>query len=447
MTLLPAKRLHAALTALLVLGSACFTLPELRAADHGDAPALAHDQGADIADLYFFRDPNDATRVVLIATMRGFIVPGEAVNFAIFDPVVRYRFELYNKHINLDAPSADNPAAVKGFLKKIVANRAIDVTFSKRTAVPGPAGKEVLQIPQKQTASVRLTGFPGIDKTQAFTAEVYQPTLGATPNPQVVSDLTDGVKFFAGEVDDPFFFDIPFFSRFVASVRDGTAAPEARGRDTFAGYNILSIALSLPITAVKGANGDKVGAIFYTQRHDVEMPRKGEMKGVGPFKTVDRMANPGVNVALIPFTRKNLYNIATPRDDASGRFLGTPGSANGNGIIDTLEALGTGIRDILILGGVAAFHGDLLTLDLSVPNTGTGGGDNANAGFPNGRRLQDDVIDTFLFFVNNQQPLSDGANSNDVPFRDEFPFLGLPQQPRDPMPATPQDLVDDNTQN
>src|SRR3954471_10616400 len=74
-----------------------------RAADHGDAPALAQDQGADIADVFLFMDPTSAggnSDVVLIATIHGFITPGEAVNFGVFDPNVRYHFEIFNDHVN-----------------------------------------------------------------------------------------------------------------------------------------------------------------------------------------------------------------------------------------------------------------------------------------------------------------------------------------------------------
>src|SRR5437773_11900649 len=92
-----------------------------RAADHGDAPNVAGDQAADIGDVYFFLDPNDNTKAVMIMTVRGFIVPGEAVNFAIFDPNVLYRFEVEN--------SGDAKPDV-----------FFDVTFSDRTADPGPAG-------------------------------------------------------------------------------------------------------------------------------------------------------------------------------------------------------------------------------------------------------------------------------------------------------------------
>ena len=68
----------------------------VRAADHGDAPATAHDLGADLNDCYLFLDPNDNSRVVLLVTIHGFIAPGENANFGIFDPALRYRFEIEN---------------------------------------------------------------------------------------------------------------------------------------------------------------------------------------------------------------------------------------------------------------------------------------------------------------------------------------------------------------
>lgn len=66
------------------------------AADHGDGPRASNDQAADIADVYFFLDPNDPSMAVIIGTTRGFIVPSEASNFGIFDPDIHYRFEIEN---------------------------------------------------------------------------------------------------------------------------------------------------------------------------------------------------------------------------------------------------------------------------------------------------------------------------------------------------------------
>src|SRR5262249_51908687 len=145
-----------------------------------------------------------------------------------------------------------------------------------------------------------------------------------------------------------------------------------------------------------------------------------------------RMGNPAINVALIPFPRKNEYNLASPQDDADGRFAGD--------IIATLRALGTDDANIGILAGVAVARGDFLRLNLNLANSGPGGGDNANVGFPNGRRLGDDTIDTILFFVANQNTLGDNVNENDVRLRNRFPFFAPPQQPRDSG-------VDDNTRN
>jgi hypothetical protein len=383
-----------------------------RAADHGDAPNVAGDQAADLADVYFFLDPNNNNKVVLIATLRGFIVPGEAVNFAIFDPHVRYRFEIENT----------------GDARR---DAVIDVTFDKRVADPGPSPRQILQVPRAQTATVRLPNG------ETFTAPVFNPSLGSTPPPQMVTYNAGGtgVDFFAGEVDDPFFFDIPAFGRFIASVRNGDPDPSLlmRGRDTFAGYNILSIALRFPVSMFRGTS-NIIGVDFLAQRATQEVQDNGRITISGPFHTLDRMGNPAVNVALVPFNRKDAYNAASTEDDANGQFAG--------GIVATLRALGTSMSNINILAGVAVVHGDFLRVDVSIPNSGPGGGGNPQASFPNGRRLRDDVIDILLNIITNGAIVTgDNVNGNDVPLGNTFPFLAPPHQPR----AT--GVIDDKTRN
>ena len=399
-------------TSLLCVAALYGSIGVVRAADHGDAPNVASDQGADLGDVYFFLDPNDNTKAILIMTVHGFIAPGEAVNFAIFDEKIRYRF------------GVENTGDAK-------ADLVFDVTFDLRSAVPGPTGKEILQIPKAQTATITLPNG------STFTAPVLNPSLAATPPTQTVTtDAASGVSFFAGEVDDPFFFDIPAFSRFIASVRNGSPDPTqfARARDTFAGYNILAIALRVPLTLIKGA-GNVIGLEALTQRATQSVKKgRGKIVKTGVFGNVDRLGNPAVNVALIPFNRKNEYNAASPQDDAAGRFA--------NDITATLTALGTNTTNIGILASVAITHGDFLHLDVSIPNTGTGGGTNAAAAFPNGRRLQDDVIDTLLNIITNGAiTTGDNVNANDLPFADTFPFLAQSQQPF--APGT----IDDHTRN
>ena len=424
-----------------------------RAADHGDGPTVAHDQSADIGDLYFFLDPNpsETTQAVMIMTFRGFIVPGEAVNFAIYDPSVRYRFEIENT----------GDATPDTF---------IDVQFTQRTAADGPAGKEILQVPAAQKAVVtfpRLGNFAG----GKFVANVLNPNFSGAANTPTMAPLTDRagnapkdrsgapvpIKFFAGEVDDPFFFDIPAFGRFIGSVRAGSPDPSffSRGRDSFGGYNILAIAISVPASLLKGRAGDVVGLSCATQRRLIETPTvRGEVFSEGAFRNVDREGVPAVNVALVPFRRKNEYNASSPTQDARLRF--------GGDIIKTLAALGTSganpaslSGNAKILADVAVLNGDILRLNTNATatgkrNTGNGGGDNAGSGFPNGRRLHDDVIDTLLNLITNGVVTTgDNVNSSisQFPLQNAFPFLAPAQQPvASTVPATPT-TTDDRTQN
>src|ERR1700730_14025383 len=162
----------------------------LRAADHGDAPLTAHDLGADLNDLYLFRDPNDNSRLIMIMTVHGFIVPGENSNFGIFDPAIRYRFEFETS--GGVRPDGD-----------------IDVRFSPRVAVGG--------VPQAQTATINLPNgrtFTAPSTNSSNTADVAN-------TPVITTDAQSGVMFFAGLTDDPFFFDIPALCQFNASIRAG----------------------------------------------------------------------------------------------------------------------------------------------------------------------------------------------------------------------------------
>lgn len=397
---------------LLCVAAFCGSVGAVRAADHGDAPNVAGDQACDIADVYFFLDPNNNNKVVLIGTFRGFMVPGEAVNFGIFDPNVRYRFEIENTG---DARP----------------NAFVDITFDKRAADPGPAPRQILQVPRHQTATVRLPNGA------TFTAPAFNPSLGSTPPPQMVTYNAGGtgVDFFAGEVDDPFFFDLPAFGRFIASVRNGNPDPTVfnRARDTFAGYNILSIALRFPVSMLRG-NSNIIGVDFKAQRATQEIQDDGRITRSGPYRTLDRMGNPAVNVALVPFNRKDEYNAANTQDDANGQFAAD--------IVATLQALGTNASNINTLAQVAVLHGDFLHLDVSIPNFGHGGGENPAASFPNGRRLRDDVIDILLNIITNGAlTTGDNVDANDVPFGNTFPFLAPPHQP------LARGVIDDKTRN
>jgi Domain of unknown function (DUF4331) len=387
----------------LTFGPAGFGGTRASAADHADSPTASEDAPADIADCFLFRDPNDAANtavgqlnVVLGMTTHGFIVPGEAKNLAFFDPGVLYRFEIENT----------------GDAK---ADLFIDVRFSKRT---DPT------MPQMATIKIPRHGKSPL----VLTAPTTPPTIGTASNPLVVTtDTASGVKFAAGEADDPFFFDLVAFNEFVASVLAGApnTAVFARGRDTFAGYNVMAIAISVPAALIQGkTTNTKISMSVATLRQTRLISAKGEIVGAGAYRQVDRMGNPAVNVALIPFADKDAYNASNPAADAK------KGSKFTADIIATLGVLGTtDAGSLKTLTDLAITNGDMLHLDLTVQNTGLQGGTNSGAGFPNGRRLADDTIDTILTVINNRNALVDNVNASDIVPIDTFPFFAPPHQP------------------
>ncbi len=362
--------------------------PSARAADHRDAPLIIGSRSADIADCYSFLDPNDNSQLVVIGTTSGFVVPGEAVNLGVFDPRIRFRFNFENTG---DA----------------VLDRSILVTFTPKTSPSTP-----------QTATIRFSNPP-----RTFTAPATNPSVDTVAPPQVVTTFSNGVMFFAGLVDDPFFFDVPAELRWVASIEAGKRDDSllARGRDSFAGYNVVAIAMRIPVSLIRPSREGVIGMNFGTEKADL------------PFQQMDRMGVPLVNAALVPFARKDEYNASKPPDDANGKFL--------NDIAATLRGLGANDANIDVLTGIAVTNGDLLRLNVNIPNAGLQGGTNREAAFPNGRRPTDDVVDTLLTIINNNSVLGDEVAANDLVFQDKFPFLALSQQPR--LPGT----IDDNTRN
>jgi hypothetical protein len=421
--------------------------------------------------------------VVLIATFHGFIAPGEAVNFGVFDPAIKYHFEVFNNHVNEANPPAITalPSQKAAYLKKVTVNRQIDVTFSPRTAGNDDTGTpdnsalpEAVRRPSPQTATVTLKGFG--PKTLTFPGlKTTAPSLAvgdANAPAQELNDLTVGennVKFFAGIVDDPFFFDIPAFSALIESVRQNNVnlATLDRGRDTFAGYNCLAIALKFPKSMLLGTTGTKIGADFMTLRGVTQQNSSlGAKNKPGAVTAIDRMGNPGINVAFVPFNLKNAYNGGNAAKDIQLKYAGALPTVTG--IVDVLAALGISsdaptqvAKDqFALLSKIAIQYGDILILDTAVANTGTNGGTNTGTGFGTaggGRRLNDDVIDVVLSVVaraltgNASATLGDNVGPGQDGFlpQDTFPFLHKPHQPQPRSGAAnvPDVNVDDGTRN
>jgi len=375
------------------------------ASDHIDSPTIAQDRGSDLTDTWAFLDPNDNSQVVLVMSTQGFIVSGEHFGMPIFDHNIRYRFEIENTG---DARP----------------DRFVDVTYSRGL------GRQM-----NQTATIRLPNGRTFTAPTTISTQEYRP-----PAPVVTTDRRTGVTFFGGNADDPFFLDDTGANRLVASSIANPGNPkksllgERGGRDTYAGFNTLITTVSVPARMLRG-NSNLIGINSVTQRRrNQEVLENGQVKGSGDWVTVDRDGGPLVNNRLIPPPRKDEYNGASTVDDARGRFQ--------TDIVKSLRNLDTDQTHINMILDMAVRKGDILRLDLRVPNTGPGGGNNSNGGFGKmgGRRLGDDVVDTVFTVINNGRPLGDKVDRNEVAFRNTFPFVADPTQPFPPGSG-----VDDHT--
>jgi len=179
----------------------------------------------------------------------------------------------------------------------------------------------------------------------------------------------------------------------------------------------------------------------------------------GDWVQVSRLGNPLINEVIIPIGQKDAWNASNPADDAQYEryYLNSELAAIVNTVYPSLPDARTTERTdlVLILGqGVPGLNQtnaeglyDMLRLNLAVPPTakpdplGAVAGD--LAGFPNGRRLTDDVVDIeiravadgygkFLadgFGLPNLEPnntVGDGCSANDVPFAKAFPYVAAP---------------------
>jgi hypothetical protein len=264
-------------------------------------------------------------------------------------------------------------------------------------------------------ANVKITfsGSPLMFKAEGLGAS---PITGeVTPPGSAQAKVTDsgGIKVFAGPRDDAFFFDLVGFKNFVAHPAAPVTGLRPAGEtpvDQFAGTNISAIVIELPITAVTGAANSNTGTI----KAWASTSRGGSQ--------VDRMAIPAINTALIPAGMKDNFNHGSPAtDEAAFR-------ATGQATIDTLRGVVDGLFGTPQDGGplgnltsaqvAAALIPDIVTIDFSQP-----------VQFPNGRRLQDDVINAALGVVLNRggsAGISDAINANDVSFASAFPYMAAP---------------------
>ncbi len=456
------------------------------ASSHREAPAISADPRADNTDLYAFVSPDDEETVTLVGNWWPFQEPDGGPNF--------YRFADDGSAYDINIDNDGDSVADITYRWTFTSTYRTQDTFLYNTGVVDSFDDENLNFRQfYDLVEIR----DGVTKSLLDNAPVAPSNVGPASMPNypairesTLRDVPGGGESFAGQADDSFFLDLRVFDLLY-----GGDLSEV-GVDTLDGYNVQTLALKVPKTdlALNGdasATGNPVVGIWSTTSRpttrvlpdtDADTFTIGN-GGNTSLTQVSRLGNPLVNEVVIPIKDKDKFNASEPVNDA-GSFLSYVQNPEVPKLIDLIYSLdiepdtdpntaGTQREDLIEVfltgvcskatnancpSSVAALEADLnslllnrdnddaifqpsemLRLNMSVPVTGNpkrlGVLEDDFQGFPNGRRLTDDVVDIELKVLEGALTgtpaevialFSDQVDSNDVEFLDEFPYVAQP---------------------
>ena len=445
------RRLLAALGLVLALPGAAL------ASSHSEAPGTVKDRLADDTDLYAFVASDARDAVTIVGNWIPLVEPNSGPNFVTFDDQAEY-------YINVDNVG-DCQDHIRYQFKFRTERRNPD-TFLYNTGVVTALDDPDLNVRQFAT----VTRFDnGVATVLANDVQVAPFFVGPASMPDYASlaqsavrTLPDGTKLFIGPRDDPFFVDLAaIFDLLTVRQLPGNAGG---GVDGLAGYDVMSVVIQIPNTRLTwnhrapDSTNAVIGIYDSAERPKMRMLNPdGSVTTHGPDQQVSRLGMPLVNEVVIPLKDKDIFNATKPTGDA--RFLpyvldpelpkllnalyGIPVPATPRN--DLVTVFLTGIPGLNQPTSANRTACEMLRLNMTVPPSGTPsrlgvlGGD--VAGFPNGRRLTDDVVDIeeraaaggypFTPATNNApaNQLGDGVDANDVPLLPYFPYVALPHNP------------------
>jgi Domain of unknown function (DUF4331) len=435
------------------------------ASSHREAPLIAMDPAVDNTDLYAFVSPERPGFVSFIANWQPFEEPNGGPNFYPFATDAAYL-------INVDNDGDAIADAVFRWTFQNIDNRGGD-TFLYNNGPVTTLDDENLLFRQTYTLESSFNGAPFQSRITGAPVAPSRVGPASMPDYQTLRDaanvrLEGGWNIFAGQADDPFFLDLRVFDLLYGGDLSET------GQDTLAGYNVNTIALQVPFADVAlNADADRnpvVGIWTTTERNRVRMSGQTEQLGDDRVQ-VSRLGNPLVNEVVVPANLKDAFNSISPDQDATipevvdrvtnpelprliEAIYGVPAPATPRN--DLVEIYLTGITtraDGPIQADLNSqlnnqdvnpdnFQpSEMLRLNLSVAPSdaperlGVLAGD--LQGFPNGRRLADDVLDISIQAVEGAAQTGqlvdalaagDGVDVNDNEFGNAFPYVALPNQ-------------------
>lgn len=418
---------------------------------HREAPAIALDPSADNTDVYAFTAKDAPRSLTVVSNWIPMEDPAGGPNFYRFDDAAKY-------YINVDN-TGDGRADIEYQFKFRT------ITRNKNSFLYAAPGVKSLNDPKLNVIQKYDVTRVTLRRGRETGRRVIGRSIPVAPNnvgPKTFPDydsvaaaatrrLRGGGKVFAGQADDPFFVDLGATFDGI-NLRNGTGA-SGGGKDDLAGLNTHAVVLQVPdanVTrdrrSVKDAKSRNavVGVWSTTERRRVSV-RRGRVSRRNV--QVSRLGNPLINEVIIPLGKKDQFNRTTPNRDAKlyGKFALNPEPARllnalfGLGVKETnrtdiVGALLVGIPGLTKIAPNAA-PADTLKVNLGIAPSetenrfGVIGGD--TGGFPQGRRLGDDVVDAELrviggALIGKKLALGDGVDRNDVPFRATFPYVASP---------------------
>jgi hypothetical protein len=452
------------LTVVAALIAAAIVVPLSIGSSHREAPLTSIDPTGDDTDLYAWT-ANDAPGSITIASnWIPFEDPSGGPNFYSFDPKAHY-------YINVDN-TGDGVADVRYLFRFKTHIRDRNTYLYAKPTVDSINDPDlnvrqtysVTRLTYRKGKLIRSRKIGGGPSAPNNAGKKTIPNYDGIAN-QAIRGLKGGGKVFTGQRDDPFFIDltVPFDA---LNFRLATGN-QGGGVDDVAGYSVHSVVLQVPEAQVTrnhksvagpSASNAVVGVWSSTERRRLQLTNSTRSRTKhNRYVQVSRLGNPLVNEVVIPLGKKDQFNRTKPSQDAKlyGKYVLNPEVAKlmnalFPGVVnapeknrtDIVTALLTGIPGLTQIGKHPA-AADTLKLNLGVapnPNPSRFGVlANDTAGFPDGRRPADDVVDISVrviagFLKGNKKALGDGVDQNDKPFSASFPYLANPTAANDSHP-------------
>lgn len=492
-----------ALTPILLFGAALtLSTSDAEASSHRDAPLISKDPFADNTDTYAFVSPTNPDNVVLIASWIPFEAPEGGPNYFEWDDNVLYDIKVDNNgdavpditytlssevRVQNDGTFLYNTGPIAADGTNWNRQQFITVTETSANDVKVLVDGELatpVNIGSKSTPDYETLADAGI---------------------KTITESGDEIKIYAGQTDDAFWVDLQVFDLLTLRGQDAPIGYSAGNNipvDSVSGMNVHSLVIEVPISRLKQGEEPVLGVWATASRSPMSI--MNGTTTMQP-KQVSRLGMPLVNEAVIPLALKDAFSGLLPENDLGvytdatlgpilqtsvedpelGRLLcglygvPLPGDADENCSTDVTVGTprsGRGdIFDIFLTGMVLASEFTINTAngemtlpadfnvnqpanvvpaemirlntdikgDLCSPTPsrlGILGGD--ACGFPNGRRLADDVVEIellavagaayavldgrdadFTFNADLIDVLSDGVDTNDKAFRSSFPYM------------------------